>query len=259
MTRMKKVFAGMILLVTLGLGVQGLAWARDSGEWHADGQVPTGFSLTQLHDRNDTVRLDRLRRATFEECMEQKGFTAAPTLPDEGATATQRTYAGAYSEAANGDDGSLTEAPAHSVKLPDGTTSTVYLTWTPSSCMYQSFASLGSDPFEREALRQKIQEMRVRAEIDAGNDPELNGVLGEWQSCVGSEGDPTELLAALDGTNGSPYSDVQTARQACITPAIRERATAVRAEHHYAAADKSRVLVDAWIELVDAEIEASRT
>lgn len=211
------------------------------------------FSLGGVQPAADQTFVDSVRHRAFDTCMARKGFTARPD-PSEGATSD---YASRYGEAAIGDDGTATGPPAsQSVKLPDGSTIELAVTWTPDSCMYRSYAELGSDPIYREALRQRMQVLLHQA--DAAAVERLQDETSDWKACAHlSDVNGYDLLRTADEV--ASKSGAVVGDPACMSDDLRARIHHVRGEAHLDVAANHSKVVQAWAALVDRELAAARS
>ena len=219
---------------------------------------PGDFTFSSLHEHDDLVRLDESRRAVFESCMAERGFPEPPEPEeyDEGRlTENARRYA-----IAAGDGPSRTEPPEiESVRLPDGSTVQLGTTMTRDSCRWQadSYPS-GVDPLHREAMRTRLDELRIEADLAAFADREAEPTLRRFQTCSAVD-DPWALLAASgDQMPGDPRVGAGAMARECATEELTAELNEVRAEHHYSIATRGSTerLVSAWVDLVDAELAA---
>lgn len=208
------------------------------------------FSLTTLQDPHDRALVEATRENLYQTCMEAKGFPEPPA-PD-----ASEQELGAYVLAGSGDDPSATKPPPpRVVEIAKGVQVQLGVTWTPESCMYQSFASLGVDPFVREATRQQMQLLLIEGDRSVVND--LHDVTSSWADCLGQDSaDPQDLLNTIDsGADRNPFG---RAAVDCLSDELESEAMRIRAKGHIAVAVQHQEVVDAWVRLVDTEIEEAR-
>lgn len=207
---------------------------------------PQTFSLASLQSRQDRAVVQNARQHVYEACMRAKGFSTPPG-PDD-----SDDYVGAYGRASSGDDPSATTGPpARRVEIANGVSVSLRVSWTPQSCMYESFARFGVDPLVREGLRQQMTLLLMEADHAATED--LTTVASKWADCLGLDTvDPQDLLNTIDGHADarSPYG---AAAAWCLTDEIKSEAMRVRAQHHLRVAADNEAVVQAWIALADKE------
>lgn len=145
--------------------------------------------------------------------------------------------------------------PRHPVKLPDGSTYEITVTWTPDTCAYQAYESLGGDPFLREALRQQI--MIYQAQASRTIEEQLTDQVAEWSTCVGNEELTSEdLLRVVVG--GRLRTDVDPTRaRTCLSDDMAQAAVETRADAELALATEDRQIVEAWINVLEQEAAAA--
>lgn len=208
------------------------------------------FSFRQLHHVGDVQRLDEERAAVYDGCLRERGFNPNEVRATDGPGAVEDS---AFSEAAIGDDGTATSPAAHYVLLPDGDHFTIYATWSRDSCIYKSFEAFGSEPFEREALRQIIQQLTAEADTAAVSTPRFRQAFEDWRACAGSAASEMDLLLAIDAVHGRKRST-----PACMTSQIQRDVSRERSNAHYEAASRNHEVVARWVEVVDQEIQHSK-
>lgn len=208
------------------------------------------FSLTTLQSRVDRAFVEGVRRDLFEECMEDKGFSEAPGE-------RRSEYSDAYATAAFGDDpSSATPPPTRAVEIADGMSINVGASWTPDTCIYQSYSRLGVDALVHEALRQQMMLLVARGDDAAAED--LMPVASRWGECLGDDGtDPQDLLNTIDGVEPlrSPFG---TDASACLSDDIRSEAMRIRAAHHLQVAADNEKVVQAWVDALDTELNEAK-
>ena len=211
---------------------------------------PDTFSLTTLQSRVDRTFVEGVQRDLFEECMENKGFSKAPG-------GRRGDYSDAYATAAFGDDpSSTTPPPTRTVEIADGISINVGASWTPDTCVYQSYSRLGVDALVHEALRQQMMLLVARGDDAAAED--LMPVASRWGECLGDDGtDPQDLLNTLDGVEPlrSPFG---TDAAACLSDDIRTEAMRIRAAHHLQVAADNEKVVQAWVDALDTELNEAK-
>ncbi len=211
------------------------------------------FSLGSLHTPTERAGLEAARSQAFTECMSGKGFSEAPAKEEE---PTPDNYSGRYALAATGDDVAATEPPAvQSVQMPDGGSFEISVSWTPDSCMWRAFAHLGSDPLQREALRQSMMILLSRA--DGAATARLADETSAWANCLDvPSADPYDLLRAVDGAGARPGLD--GLKQSCLSDDLVSKVREVRGSEAIRVASENSEIVDAWVALIDSEVEAAR-
>lgn len=213
------------------------------------------FLLTELYTTEERELVNAARQQVFGACMQNRGFDRAPRSDEEG------EYVVRYSEAAIGDDGSLSKPPSVKVTLPNGATSRVYTTWTADTCMYRSYEALGSEPFMREALRREFEGMRNQADRAASEDPVIQNLSRQWSECASSS--ELNIFWSLIEPVGVPHGSNQgrapnTLEQNCMTPRIQEEVLASRSQYHAEAVAENPENFAAWVAMYDGEVvEAS--
>lgn len=245
MKRTRWIGVGAATVVVCGAAWSvGAALAQDappSFELRGHPVDPDHFSLTSMQSPDDLALTDATRAAVFDQCMAAKGFADADANTP------------AYTLAANGDDGSDQPPPPRQVDLPGGSTAEVSMTWTPESCIYRSFATLGSDPVLREAMRQQM--MMLLVEADRAAAARLQEATADWLQCVGGAGSATDLFRAVDGTSARPgVIDPGQSDQRCLNDELRKTVRHVRGLEHLKVAAAHDELVHAWVDLVDHEV-----
>lgn len=214
---------------------------------------PNTFSLSTLQSPSDRLLLDTTRDRVFSACMKKEGFSKPP----DGGEDDTSDYAQKYGQAANGDDGSNASPPAAKVvKLPGGEQSDVSVSWTPASCIYQSYAKLGSDPIYREALRLRMMILTQRADSSATQN--LTDETAQWEACSNvPEGNGFDLLRAVDGSDVRPGTAAMGQTATCLTPDLVAKVQRVRATYNLQVATANSSVVDAWVNLVDHEVSVA--
>lgn len=215
------------------------------------------FNLKQLHDPAARRRADDYRRDRFVECMESKGFHVADDAVSGNGDGSK--FSLAYSIAAIGDEGGSTPPGPRAVELPDGTSYPIYTTWTPDSCIYQSFVAAGApDPFEREALRQVMMIYIADAERAIVGDKEFAPLARSFNECLNGrqEADGYLLMQILDDDlrMGDVHFPSQGDAIACAEAVDVAKYRSIRGRHHMAVAARGQANVDAWVALVDHEL-----
>jgi len=209
------------------------------------------FSLTTLQSRVDRAFVEGVRRDLFEECMEGRGFSEAPGE-------RRSAYSDAYATAAFGDDpSSTTPPPTRAVEIADGVSIKVGASWTPDTCIYQSYSLLGVDALVHEALRQQMMLLVARGDDAAAQD--LMPVASRWGECLGqNETDPQDLLNTLDGIVDPLRSPFGTDAAACVSDDIRSEAMRLRSAHHLQVAADNEKVVQAWVDALDTELHEAQ-
>lgn len=257
------IIAGIALVCGAVFAVwAGTSWAQEQpADFSLRGQPadPKTFALATLYSPTQRAELDAIRGAAFDSCMNVRGFKEPPAEADsaEAKTAEAKLYEQRFAMAATGDD--LTRSvppPPQKVRLPDGSTTEVDVTWTKDTCMYAAFARLGSDAIYREALRMRIMMLRIQADTETGES--LQDVVSNWKSCVGlDQANIFDVLRTIDGEPthaGAPPID-----KSCLSGGEISQIREVRAQHNLAVAAANKEVVDAWVSLVDKELAAARS
>ena len=214
------------------------------------GQVadPETFSLTTLQSQADRDLVQSAQQSQFQVCMRARGFEEAPE-PESDAY-------NAYARAAYGDDGDARPPQPQTVPIAPGVEREIRIDWTPDTCAFQSYETLGVDPIQAQALWLAIQELQVKADIASAD--ELGSALTDWGECLGvSDPDAFTLFRTLDGRDlsHSPYGQESTG---CLSAGIAQSARGVRAREHIQMAASNEAIVQAWIELLDTEASKAR-
>lgn len=120
------------------------------------------FSFSTLQSHTIRAHVESTRAKRVDACMSARGLAKPPV--DNPVKPEEVQYAAAFAAASIGDDITSNDMPnPTTVKLPDGSTYEIAVTWTPATCTYQAYESLGGDPFMREALRQSIMIFEAQA------------------------------------------------------------------------------------------------
>ena len=212
------------------------------------------FSFSTLQPRGVRVQIDSIRAQRADDCMAARGFTEPPV--DAPVEAEEVRYAAAFGDAIIGDDATSDDAPAPTpVRMPDGSTFAVTATWRPDTCAYQAAEALGGDPFLREALRQQV--MVYEAQAGEEIEQELSDEVAEWSRCVGNEQlTAADLLREVDDRR--LRTDLTaTADGTCLTDDIEETAVQKRADAELPIANEHRLVVEAWIQVLEREATAA--
>lgn len=186
--------------------------------------------------------------------MAARGLAKPPV--DDPVKPEEAHYASAFSAASTGDDITSNDVPDPTpVKLPDGSTYEIAVTWTPATCTYQAYESLGGDPFLREALRQNI--MIFEAQANTVIESQVAQTAAQWAKCVGTEElIPADLFRAIDG--GRLRTDVDPAvARTCLSDDMVKKALQTRADAELAIAHDHPEIVQAWIHVLEAETKAA--
>src|SRR5690606_445662 len=126
------------------------------------------------------------------------------------------------------------------------------VTWTPESCMYKAFESLGSDPYQREALRLNIMFLGIEANARSVSSKEFKTAHDRWTRCLGHSSDPMNLMVAVDDLVDPDDPRLRRGgERSCLSEEIRGAVVSARSSHHLRAAISHHEIVEAWVALVD--------
>lgn len=210
------------------------------------------FSLRGMISSQDAMALESYRVGQAQRCMADGGVSKFDVdsggVPPRDEDRDDQVGVGLLGAAGGG--------TTHEVKMPDGSTYAVTATWTPDSCRWRSFELLGSDPLLREALRQYMMALAIRADRFAEERDGVRALTESVARCLGTPpSDASVIFRALDDRLGPGMPP--SARERCLGSAAAAELATIRGSAHVQVAKEHLLLVDAWRTLLARELHAA--